>query len=297
MEFIELSWLRFFISYFFVEVKFLKKHKTKIPRYGNFFWIKISRTLFIKKFMIRFNSTFKKILKKMFWNQRKILPAITTLIGSEWQKKVEDVKNLGLKEVCFFATGLDAKEREKFYEMIKGIKILKIPFVHLRTDMKLEELDYLVENYGTQFFNLHSLAEYPLAYDYSKYRDIIYIENSSVLYKEEELDKFSGICFDFAHIENDRIWGSKDYKKNLEMLAKYKIGCNHISVIKKTPEKDSNGQMCYDSHLLEDFSELDYLKNYPAEFFGSVMAIELQNSIKDQLEAKEYIVKLLGDKK
>jgi len=44
---------------------------------------------------------------------------------------------------------------------------------------------------------------------------------------------------------------------------------------------------------LEDFSELDYLRKYPKDYFSSLIALELENTIKEQLKAKEYILDIL----
>ena len=56
------------------------------------------------------------------------------------------------------------------------------------------------------------------------------------------------------------------------------------------------GRVNYASHYLEDLSELDYLKKYPANYFSDFIAIELENSIKEQLEVKDYIIDLLKNK-
>lgn len=233
--------------------------------------------------------------KNGFWRNKRILPAITT-IGSRWREKITEVKKLRLKEICFFLTCLDDKERKEFYKLIKETKIKEVPFLHLRSDMKLWELDYFVENYGTQAFNIHSQAEYPLIHDYSRYKDIIYVENTHHSYDEEEIKNFGGICLDLAHLENSRILAKEKFEHNTKIIRKYPIGCNHISAIKKIAYTDEVGGANYSNHFLEDFSELDYLKKYPSFYFSSFIAIELENSITKQLEAKNYIIHLLKDK-
>jgi len=227
---------------------------------------------------------------------KKILPTITTITNNLWRKKIEEVKKLKLKEVFLFLTALDKKERKELYKLLKQTKVKKIPFVHIRSDMKLSELDYLVEKYKTEVFNLHTGKQYPLLYNYSKYRNIISIENKTAFrLKEEEIENYAGICLDFTHLENVRLTNKKAYQNDIKVLEKYPIKCNHISVIKKHSYLEK-GQVKYASHYLKDLSELDYLKKYPANYFSDFIAIELENSIEEQLKAKDYIINLLKNK-
>ncbi len=226
----------------------------------------------------------------------RIFPTITT-ISQNWPEKIKEVKKLGLKEVCFFPTCLKEKERKKAYNLIGKTKIKRIPLVHLREDMKPEELDFLVKKYKTQAFNLHAQSEYPLIYDYSKYRKMIYIENAYHNFNKKELNYFGGVCIDFSHLENDRIIHKEKFKKIIKIIKRYKIGCNHISTIKKTSHWDKGeGAFRYDAHRLIKASELDYLKNYPKNYFSDIIAIELENSIKEQLSVKKYIIDILREK-
>jgi len=230
----------------------------------------------------------KKILLK-----DRIFPTITT-ISKNWREKIKEVGKLGLEEVCFFPTCLKEKERKITYRLLKKINIKRIPVVHLREDMKAEELDYLIENYQTRAFVRHSQLEYPLIYNYSKYRNIIYIENVFHLFKEKELEHFGGICLDFAHLENDRLSNKRRFGSILKTIEKYPIGVNHISAIKKVAHQDVFKKIPrYDSHRFENLSEFDYLKKYPKNYFSNLIAIELENSIKDQLLAKDYIANIL----
>ncbi|MDP2909500.1 MAG: hypothetical protein Q8N69_00245 [bacterium] len=223
----------------------------------------------------------------------RILPSITTTKGSDWRAKIKEADELGIKEVCFFLTCLDLEERKEFYELVGNSKIKSSPFIHIRNDLKEWELDFLIEKYRTKVFNIHCNVEYPLINDYyfKKYKDRIFIENIYSPLNEEELKIFGGICLDFTHLENDRLMNPEKYKHNLEILDKFKIGCNHISAIKKDLHEDAYGkEYRYDMHSFEDLSEFDYLKNYPKKYFSDFVALELENSLADQLRAKEYII-------
>jgi len=203
---------------------------------------------------------------------------------------------LKLKEVALFLTCVDLKERQELFVLLKKTGIKEIPFVHLRSDHDVRELDYLIKNYHTKAFNMHTKREYAYFPDYKKYKDMTYIENTCEPFDEKELREFAGICLDFAHLENSRIFEPQKYEHDVALIKKYGCGCNHISPAKDYPffnNKEIRYPKNQSPHIMKDLSELDYLKRYPLSYFGEYLAIEMENSIKEQLEAKEYIVKLL----
>lgn len=233
---------------------------------------------------------------KGFWKERKILPSITTINGSLWKDKIKEVKELKLREVFLFLTSVEEKERKQIYELLKKTNVKKIPLVHIREDMNLWELDYLVKEYGTEAFNIHNLREYPLLYDYSKYKNIIYIENTILPLKEEEIKEFAGICLDLSHLEGSRKMRKDVYENDIKIIEKYPIGCNHISGVEKDFSSKKIHTPVYDKHFIDCFSELDYLKKYPKKYFSNLIAIELENEIREQLKAREYIINLLEER-
>ena len=126
---------------------------------------------------------------------KNILLSVTTTTGSDWKKMVADINKLKIKEVALFPTAIADKEREELYQLLENSTIDSIPFVHLRSDMLPSELKYLIKKYKTKVFNIHSEQEFPFFYDYSKYRDVIYIENTPSFLDEEELKK---ICWNLS---------------------------------------------------------------------------------------------------
>lgn len=225
--------------------------------------------------------------------KRKVFLSITTTDGKHLEK-LKEVNKLGVVEVCVFLTGLGSQKRKDFYKELEKSSIRKIPLVHLRTDMDLEEIGYFVNNFQTEAFNNHSFHHYSLIYDWSKYREKIFLESSIYGYYKEEVEKFGGICIDFAHAEDDRLIRPDFYQKEIEFIEKYHCGCAHLSGIKREAiwEEERDG-MTYHDHRFKDLSEFDYLKKYPKEYFPEIIALELENSIKEQLKAKKYIENLL----
>ena len=98
-------------------------------------------------------------------------------------------------------------------------------------------------------------------------------------------------------METDRILNPKQYEHNIKIINKHSCGCNHISVIKKKSFRDKKNVLRYDSHRLDELSELDYLKRYPLKYFAPLIALELENSLKEQLEAIEYLNKKIKERR
>lgn len=230
----------------------------------------------------------------------KFIPALTTTNGSNWKEKFREIEALKIEEIALFPTCLTKEYRKTLYDMIKASCIKRIPFVHLREDMDIEELEFLAKEYNTQIFNTHSEREFPIDNEWLvSYKELICIENTpNSPLSEEEIKKYGGICLDFAHLENLRLLESERYKKEVAVLSKFPIKCNHVSVIKKDFSfvDSKTRKLRYDSHHMDDLSELDYLKNYPVNYFSNFCAIELDNKISEQLEAIEYINNFMGER-
>lgn len=228
--------------------------------------------------------------------ENKILVSITTTSDNDWRARIRDANELGIEEIGFFPTCLGPNERQEFYKALLGSKIKSIPFCHLRNDMSVEEMDFLVEKYHTQVFNAHMEIEYPRVQDWSKYKKIIFIEFVYHKLDENELKEFGGICLDLSHLEDDRLLHKDRYEYNIKVLEKYPIGCNHISAVRKISRVDNIGEKRFDFHRLDDLSELDYLEGYPKKYFSPFCAVELENSIPEQVKVRDYINKLISEK-
>lgn len=206
---------------------------------------------------------------------------------------MKEAGGFGLKEVNVFPTCLKQKERQELYRLLNKAGIKKVPFVHLRSDMPVSELDFLVEQYKTDVFNIHTSMEFPFKHDYGKYKSVIYIENTHEPFDEAEIKQFAGVCVDFAHLDNARVFRPALYEHNIGIIEKYKCGCNHISPAKDFSLYDEVRWDTHHPHVLDNFSQLDYLKNYPARYFSDYIGMELENTIEKQLEAIEYIKSFL----
>ena len=219
--------------------------------------------------------------------KEQFLPAVTTT--KEYRGKIKEIDELSLERVALFPTFLSLEKRKELYELLEKTTLKKIPFCHLRSDMEIWELDYLIKRWDCKVFNIHTEKEYPLTYDYSKYKKMIYIENVYFALDEKEIKEFAGVCLDISHLESERVLRREVYQQNINTLEKFQIGCNHISAV-IGPHQDENNHTVISNHTMCDLSNLDYLKNYPEKYFSQYCAIELENSLKEQLKAINYIV-------
>lgn len=217
---------------------------------------------------------------------KKILLGLTTTPDSDWREKVKEINKLGLKEVALFPTFLKTDERKELYELLEQTELQSIPHVHIRgEDMDLEEIAYLFEKYNVEVFNTHSTQDYPMNFDYSKYK--IYLENTNSIPPEEELKKYDGLCIDFAHWENNIQKKNAAYDNFEDLIKRYSVGCCHISAV-------SRESSCA-KHFFNNYEEFNYLKKY-LKYIPRIISLELENSFTEQLKVKEYLEKIINNK-
>ncbi|MFA6410180.1 MAG: hypothetical protein WCW26_01235 [Candidatus Buchananbacteria bacterium] len=199
---------------------------------------------------------------------------------------VKEVGEYKLKEISLFVTAANYTERKKIYQALEKTSVQKIPHVHIRHDMREAEMDYLVSRFQSKVFTAH--AQYFLKYfKNSKYRKNIFIENNngqSTIKNISDLKLAGGCCIDLAHFEQFRFKSKKYYELTKEIAKIYPIGCNHLSAV--LPDGQS-------WHRVKQISDLNYLKNIPQQYFSKYINLELANPIKEQLEFKKYIAKIL----
>jgi hypothetical protein len=228
-----------------------------------------------------------------FWKDKEFLVSITTVSG-KWREKLAEINHLGLNKVAVFLTGLDKNENNKLFSEITKSTIKEIPFVHLKSTTTLKEIDFLIEKFNLKKANIHTAREFPFILDYSKYKNMIYIENTGPQLDQKEIKKYAGICLDFSHLEGDKTLKPLKYKANCRLIQKFNVGCNHVSAFKFPPKKTLN--YLKSSHYFTDLSQFDYLSHFPESYFSDTIAMEVENTIEEQLKARDYIIKLLKNK-
>jgi hypothetical protein len=222
------------------------------------------------------------------------LVSVTTLDlnpESSWRSKIREVHQLKIPEIAVFLTGLkDAAERRECFLLLSEIKKrqpLRVPFIHAVTTMREEEYQEWTNAFGTEYFNLHPASEYPLIHPYSRIlRRRLLIENNSstTSLSQTDLDGFAGVCLDLSHYEEMRRIAPTEHDKLSSLLLKVPIFANHISAIDRIPRQEENRRPEYANHLLTPNGGVRYLDQFPRQVWGKWKALELENSIQEQVE-------------
>ncbi len=214
----------------------------------------------------------------------KILLGLTTTSNSNWREKIEEIKKYQIKDIALFLTGIDKKERQELYRLLKKTNINSIFHIHLRHDFEVDEMDYLVKQYKVKAFNIHSKNSYYSFKNFpEKYKSITYIENTLTIPREKELQNYAGLCVDFSHWEVLKVLHRLKYSKLKKLVKNNKVGCSHVSVVayyfKIFP---------FDQHWAKNNHDFDYLKKY-REYLPEYISLELENSFVEQVRYKNYI--------
>lgn len=229
-------------------------------------------------------------------SDKQILLGLTTTGTSNWRDKVEEIKQLNLREIALLPTGLNPTDRHTLYKLLENAGLDSIPYVHLRDDFTLDEVEYLVAQFKVKAFSCHADAKgYALLDRLPKYNSIIYVEN----FTNEEADKMftaenfakhqvSGVCLDLAHLEEARRSSQRHYKRILEIIKKYPVKINHLSGV-KTSVLFKIFNKTYVDKSLDALADLNYLKQVPASCFGKYIILEMENSFLEQTEIKKFI--------
>jgi len=233
-----------------------------------------------------------------------ILPSITTHARtvSTWRDKLLEVQQLKLSSVALFLTGVRADERAELYRELHQAQAnhrFTIPFVHAVSEMRDDEYRLLVDTYGTQTFNLHPSRQFPLQHELSPaIRQRITIENAFIdrALEPYDLEGFNGLCIDVAHAEDLRRTHPAEFEKFAELVNKFPVHANHISIVSDSRMLDSEGNMTFHTHVLAEGGDTSYLAGYSLNFFGPLVAIELADTIADQLQLVPAIRAILEAK-
>jgi hypothetical protein len=105
-----------------------------------------------------------------------------------------------------------------------------------------------------------------------------------------KVKKIGGFCVDLAHFKAGEEKWSREFEYTLKRRNEDTLfACNHLSGY--SFEKNS------DEHFPNSPKYFNYLKTLPDFVFGQVIAIEIYKSIKQQIEFRKYILRILNSRK
>lgn len=210
----------------------------------------------------------------------------------DWRNKLDEINVFKIKEVALFLEFYNKDQREKIYKALLDSKIKEIPLVHIRHDMTKDELKFLKNNYKTKYFTLHEInfQQDDILKWKGFYKNLCLEMNfDDFVSKKVKVEKINGFCVDLAHFKVGMETLSKDFEYVFDRRSfKKYFDCNHLNGWDIKTNRDM--------HTIHNLSNFDYLKTLPKFLFGKIIALETFNSIKEQLEFKEYLIRLLNDK-
>lgn len=222
-----------------------------------------------------------------------ILPGLTSTVAERIPAFVDDLRRSDVRAIALFPTVLPRAERRDLYDALRSIPGLRIPHVHLRTDFNEAEIQLLVEQFGTERFNIHpSASRHPFGEIPARFASRIFIENVEVAPTDDELARVGGLCPDYSHLESARHVGNTDYVATVErQLRSFPVGCCHVSAIRPDDRNAWNGGP--DHHHFVRLSDLDYMIRYADRLPPDWLSLELENPLAEQLDAAAHLNALL----
>ncbi len=218
----------------------------------------------------------------------KIILGITGDKDVQHIEKIEEVIKNKINCVSLFLQYLPAKKREKIYNKIGDSTIKEIPLVHIGKDVEKKELYFLSQKYKTRFFTIHE-SDFDILSKWRGFYKHLFLEMSTdnIVAKNVKVERIGGFCVDLAHYQKQKDRKTVDYQYVYDRRMKKNLfRCNHLSGY-------SHKEMM-DLHHVKNEKDFDYLRNIPDFVFGEVVAIEVNNKIKEQIEFKNYITKLMS---
>ncbi|MBU0598618.1 hypothetical protein KKF61_06565 [Patescibacteria group bacterium] len=220
---------------------------------------------------------------------KKLIVSITGYSKADWRKKLQEAKQYRLKEIGLFIESFSVRQRQGLLDALKNSCVKKIPLVHIRDDITKQEIAFLKKHFQTKYFTIHEPHFHILDKWRGYYKDLyLELNTDDRMKKYVSVKKIGGFCTDLAHFNVEVVKQSKEYRYTVDHLGKTKVGCNHLSGY--SPVRNT------DLHTISSVKDFDYLASLPHAVFGRVIAFEIYNSIREQLNYLPHIKKLLQDK-
>lgn len=217
-----------------------------------------------------------------------ILLSITGEKNLDWQSKLKEINQLKISRAAIFLEHFDKKERDNFYRFLLKSSIKTVPLVHLRADVSKKEIKFFIDKFKTHYFNIHE-EHFRLLDQWKGFWDKLYLEMNydSEIAKDVKVRRIGGFCVDLSHFKSAIAQGTEEACYIFTRKNKIKFTCNHLNGY--SPSKME------DRHTITSLNDFDYLTTLPKYVFGKVIALEVENSIKEQIKFREHISKLLDD--
>ena len=205
-----------------------------------------------------------------------------------WKDQLKEINKLKITKVAIFPTTLNYKQRKKFYSELEKSCIKEIKLVHIRgEDFTIKEIKYLMLRFKCKLFNCHEDSFDKFYKKWHRFKENIVLELNYNNKIENRIspNKMGGFCIDLSHFKTAMERHSLEYDYTINHMKDTKFRANHLNGYSKKYKRDI--------HFITNKKQLAYLKKIPKKLFSNVIGMEMENSIKKQLEYKKYIINLL----
>ena len=220
---------------------------------------------------------------------KKILVSITGMRDIDWMSKLEEIEERKISRIALFLEIFEKPQRKRIYRALLHSCVKSIPLVHIRNDMRKQELVFLQENFGSSYFTIHE-DSFDFLDNWKGFHKRLYLEMNADDHAPHNVDpnKIGGFCIDLSHFKVAEKKQAKEYEYVMQWRNKrHLFACNHLNGY--SYEKNT------DLHRVCGLKDFNYLKTLPRFLFGRVIGLEVENSIAEQLEFKRYLVGILNE--
>ena len=228
-------------------------------------------------------------MKEIKGLEEKILVGITGTKDRHWQNKIKEINKFNIEKVALFLERFHEKQIQEIYKALLNSKIKEIPLVHIKDETKKEEVDFLSSKFNSAYFTIHESCFDSLK-NWKGYYKKLYLEMdvNNFVSQSVEVNKIGGFCIDLSHFKVQLNKWSKEFEYILKRrhTAHY-FDCNHLNGY----SAENND----DLHTIRNLKDFDYLRSLPKFVFGDIIALEVENSISEQLKFKKYLSEFLGN--
>ena len=219
--------------------------------------------------------------------EKRILLGITGTKSKDWQHKLNDLNKFKIQEAALFLERFNEAQRKRIYRALLDSSIKKIPLCHIKNDMEIEELVFLESKFKTKYFTIHE-SSFAFLKKWPGFQKKLYLEMDTNNYVSQRVmvEKIGGFCVDLSHFKIALTNFTEEFDYTYFRKEKANFACNHLNGYWE--EKNT------DLHTVKSLKDFEYLKTLPKFVFGKVIALEMENSILQQLRFKKHLIKLLS---
>jgi len=229
-------------------------------------------------------------MKKIKYTDKNVLVSIAGETEALLLSKIKEINKRKIKCVALFLTMIDKAAKRRVFKALLKSTIKEIPLVHLRNDMSQAEIIFLEDNFHPTYYTIHENS-FSHLHKWPKFKKRLYLEfgGHGKRRPEAQVEKIGGFCVDLAHYKITEVSQTTQFKYQLAKRKKIKFfACNHLNGY------DPRTNTC--AHEVSKIKEFDYLKTLPSFIFGKIIALEMENSIKEQLIWRRKLLKILNQK-